>query len=304
MTSCPTVSIGLPVFNGADLLGAAVESLLAQTFTDFELIISDNGSNDQTETVARRYAEKDPRVRYHRSDRNRGAAWNHTRVLELARGRYFKWAAHDDLCAPQFVERCVGVLEQDPAVVLCYPETVLIDEVGRAVKACPDDCALASPRPSDRFRHLLQNFGLSNPMYGVTRTAVLRSVRPLGRYPGADLPLLAELALRGRFVRVPEPLFFRRDHPGKSNRRHADLSALAAWYDPSNTGRPVLRHWALLRGHLAAVARAPISPVERASCYAYLMRWLRWNLPALGSELTLLAGSIAAPRRPRAAPAP
>src|SRR2546426_6424374 len=120
------VSIGLPVFNCDPLLRQAVDSLLTQTYSDFELVISDNASTDGTEAICREYAAKDHRVRYYRGERNRGAVWNWNRVFELSGGEYFKWAAHDDLCAPDYVERCVEVLDRDPSVVLCYAETVLI----------------------------------------------------------------------------------------------------------------------------------------------------------------------------------
>src|SRR3954470_1068595 len=93
----PRVSIGLPVYNGQRFLAPAVSSLLAQTFADFELVICDNASTDDTEAICRRFAERDPRVRYHRNEQNVGAAPNFNRALALSTGQYFKWAAHDDL---------------------------------------------------------------------------------------------------------------------------------------------------------------------------------------------------------------
>ena len=107
------VSVGLPVYNGARYLPAAIDSLLSQTFEDFELIISDNGSTDETERICRGYAARDPRVRYVRSDVNRGLLWNFRNVLELARAPRFKWMAHDDICAPEFLRRCMEELDAD-----------------------------------------------------------------------------------------------------------------------------------------------------------------------------------------------
>ena len=97
----PRVSVGIPVFNGERFLAETIESILAQTFKDFEIVISDNASTDRTEEICRSYAARDPRIRYNRNDTNRGAAWNHNRVFELARGEYFKWQSHDDFCAPR-----------------------------------------------------------------------------------------------------------------------------------------------------------------------------------------------------------
>ncbi|SRR5581483_3723166 len=288
-TTAPLVTIGLPVYNGARTLGEALDSLLAQTYPGFELVLSDNGSTDETESMCRRYAARDERIRYCRSDRNRGAAWNFRRVVELARGSYFKWAAHDDLCASRFLECCVGVLEREPSVVLCYPKTMVIDEQGAPVRESIQACALRSARASHRLRQVLEGLGLSDPMFGVTRTEVLRSTPLIGPFPGSDTVLLAELALRGEVYEWPERLFFRRDHGGKSNRAHPTLAGLASWYDPENDRRLVLPTWRRLRGHIASIARVPMPRAERAACLWYMARWVRWNAPELGVELRLAA---------------
>ena len=107
----PRVSIGMPVYNGAQFLEQAIESILAQTFTDLELVISDNASDDDTAAISNVYARKDSRIRYHRQSRNVGAAANYNFVFARSRGTFFKWAAHDDLTAPTFVERCVGAFD-------------------------------------------------------------------------------------------------------------------------------------------------------------------------------------------------
>ena len=129
----PHVTIGMPVYNGERFLVETLESLLAQTYRDFEIVISDNGSTDGTRRICEAFARKDPRILYHREEENRGAAWNYNRVVALARGRYFKWAAHDDLCMPTYLERCVDALDSDPAVVLAYPDDQDIDEDGNPI---------------------------------------------------------------------------------------------------------------------------------------------------------------------------
>src|SRR5581483_7973034 len=121
----PKVSIGLPVYNGENYLAQAIECLLAQTFSDIELIISDNASTDGTEAIARDFAARDRRVRYVRQPLNRGAGWNFSETFRLAQGEYFKWAAHDDLCAPTFIERCVKVLDVDRELVLCFSRSAV-----------------------------------------------------------------------------------------------------------------------------------------------------------------------------------
>lgn len=130
----PQLTIGLPVYNGQKYVRQAIESILAQTYRDFELIISDNASTDRTEEICREFL-KDPRVRYYRSKKNNGGAWNWNRVFELSSGLYFKWAAHDDTHAPEFVERCIHELEKDPAIVLCHSKDAIIDKNSRVVGA-------------------------------------------------------------------------------------------------------------------------------------------------------------------------
>ena len=132
---CPRVSVGLPVYNGERYLRLAIDSILAQTFEDFELIISDNASTDHTEEICREYAARDPRVIYIRQPRNRGGAWNFNHVVELARGEYLKWAAHDDVLAPTFLKECVAALDRLPGTVLASPRTVKIDESGKRESA-------------------------------------------------------------------------------------------------------------------------------------------------------------------------
>ena len=127
----PKVSIGMPVLNGENYIEPAIRSILAQTYSDFELIISDNASQDRTEEICLYYAKKDRRIRYHRNDSNIGAARNFNRTVELAKGQYFKWAAHDDTLAPEYLEKCLEVLEQDESLILCFPENNISEWIGR-----------------------------------------------------------------------------------------------------------------------------------------------------------------------------
>src|SRR5690606_34223573 len=113
---------------------AALDSLLAQTFTDFELIISDNASTDGTQSICESYASRDPRVRYIRQARNIGAARNHNYTVEVARGELFKWAAHDDLYSPRFLDACVAELDAHPEAVLAFSRTCFIDENGEFMR--------------------------------------------------------------------------------------------------------------------------------------------------------------------------
>ena len=106
------ISIGLPVFNGETYLQTALESLCAQTFEDFELLIVDNASTDRTGEICRKAANHDRRIKYFRNTENIGAAKNFNKAFEISNSEYFKWAAHDDICAPQFLEKTAHIINE------------------------------------------------------------------------------------------------------------------------------------------------------------------------------------------------
>src|SRR5690349_19086459 len=116
----PSVSIGMPVFNAGRHLHEALDSLLAQTHSDFELIISDNGSADGTSEICDAYAAKDSRIRLFRQPENIGPARNFAFVLDEARSPFFMFAAHDDLWEPTFIERLLARLREEPHAVLAF----------------------------------------------------------------------------------------------------------------------------------------------------------------------------------------
>src|SRR5690242_8395655 len=127
------VSVGMPVYNGATYIRQAIDAILNQTFSEFELVICDNASTDETPQICAEYAGADYRVRYVRNPTNLGGSPNFVRVFEMSEAPYFKWAAHDDLCTPTFLEQSVGVLDARPEVVLCYPRSAFIDAAGRVI---------------------------------------------------------------------------------------------------------------------------------------------------------------------------
>jgi glycosyltransferase involved in cell wall biosynthesis len=270
----PRVSIGLPVWNGERYLAEALDSILAQTHADFELIISDNASTDRTGEICRMYAARDERIRYFRNETNLGAAGNFNRVFELASGDYFKWAAYDDLCAPEYLERCVKILDREPDIVLCYAKTRIIDEHGEFVEDYLDGLNLRSPKPHERFRDLFSAPGLCNPVFGLIRSAVLKRTALIGNYASSDRVLLGELALLGQFYEIPEYLFLRRGHPERSLEANVTDAEIAAWFDPALRGRILLPRWRRLFEYLGAIRRVPVSWFERVRCYIQLGRFV------------------------------
>jgi len=294
----PRVSIGLPVYNGENFLKEALDSILNQTFEDFELIISDNASTDRTEEICREYLAKDSRIRYYRNSQNLGAAGNYNRVFDLSRGEYFKWAAHDDVCAPEYLECCVEVLEQNPSVVLCYPKTVIINERGqREEQDYSDDLNLRSPKPRERFKGIHNAFfyvpaawrqDKISPIFGLIRRDVLQATPRIGGYEGSDLVLLGELALRGEFYEVPQYLFYRRKHQQRAMHAYRTNSERAAWFDAAKKGKIVVPRWRLFWEFIASINRVKISLSEKFYAYLQMMIWLlTWGGARIIKELIL-----------------
>src|SRR3569833_3827425 len=153
----PLLSIGLFVYNGERFLAETLDSLLAQTWTDYELIISDNGSTDGTPAICEHYASLDKRIRYYRSPTNRGAGWNIRRGDSLATGKYFKWAACDDLYEPTFLQACVEALEGIEGYVLAHAKTRVIDAEGKLVENYEWPMRTDSPDAVTRIREMLLN---------------------------------------------------------------------------------------------------------------------------------------------------
>jgi glycosyltransferase involved in cell wall biosynthesis len=272
--AAPRLSIGLPVYNGERYVAESVEALLGQTYTDFELIISDNASTDGTGEICRGYAKEDPRVRYFRQPRNIGLAPNHNFVVEAARGELFKWAANDDLYAKELVERCVEALDEHRDVVLAHSWTARIDSAGDVTDAYEYPMNTFSPRAPERFRSILFDSG-GDDDYGVIRIDVLRRTAMKESYHHADHTIIAELGLHGRFYQVPEWLYFRREHPGQSGQ--ATMRSRCATMDPRRADpwrHPVARLYGeYLWGYVAGIRRAPLSVQDRRECYRHLGQW-------------------------------
>jgi glycosyltransferase involved in cell wall biosynthesis len=273
VTAVPRLSVGLPVYNGQNYLSKSLDALLAQSYSEFELIISDNASTDGTEEICRHYAAMDPRIRYLRQPRNIGAVPNHNFVLREARGELFKWASHDDLYGPDLLARCVEALEAHPNVVLSHADMAIIDEADEITQVYDYSLATDSPQAPERFRSLLRTDG-GDDEYGVIRTDVLRRVSPYPSYYNAGRPFIAEIALHGPFYQVPELLYFRRDHPDRGDRLPT-IRAVCANMDPRRADHTTIRLLSgYVWGYVTAIRRAPLSAADRRRCYRYFCAWL------------------------------
>lgn len=272
MTVAPPITIGMPVFNGEPYLAAALESILAQTFTEFLLVVSDNGSTDATQEVVLSFANGDERVHYLRHPDNRGAAWNFNRVFEECRSPLFKYAASDDMLAPTCLERSVEMLQSAPprTVVLVAPQTRWIRADGAFLRDGDDRMEIRDSTPHARLRHVVANVVWGNTTFGLIVSEALRRTRGTGSFPSADYVLLAELALLGQFWLVPEPLFLRREHDTMSRRANATSFEVARWLDPHNT-RPENEFRRVFIEYVRGIEHSPLSPAEKARCTAVMV---------------------------------
>jgi glycosyltransferase involved in cell wall biosynthesis len=273
VTVSPPLTIGLPVYNGQNYLSESLDSLLAQTYTDFELIISDNASGDDTEAICRDYAARDDRIRYHRQNVNIGAAPNHNYLVQAARGRLFKWAAHDDLFAPELVARCIEALDAQPELILAHSYMGIVDEQGATLEEYDYHLATDSPSPSVRFRSLMFTEG-GDDFYGVIHTDVMRRIAPHDSYHNAGRKFVAEMSLYGPFHQVPEIMFFRREHPGRGDNL-GGIQQVCSNLDPRRRGQSKARLMAeMVASYPVAISRAPLSAVERRRCYRVYLDWV------------------------------
>ena len=209
-TTPPLVSIGMPVYNGAQYLAGALESLLTQDYREFELIVSDNASTDQTADICWQFQKRDSRIRYIRRAQNQGSPWNFASVVHEANGPYFMWAAYDDLRAPSFISKCVEKLESRPEAVLCCTEISFIDADSQPnrdwVAKNFQNLDTEGMSPVQRVHPLIAFAGWF-AIYGLMRLANTKQLSLGLSVQGWDVIFLMELLTAGNFVKVREPLF-------------------------------------------------------------------------------------------------
>ena len=280
----PSISIGLPVYNGARFLPQALESLLGQSFSDIELIVSDNASSDSTQNICTEYAARDARIRYVRQNVNIGAMRNWNFVAKQARGKYFKWSSASDYCAPDMLARCFAAMEAESDIVLCYGQTCLVDQETGELTEYTGNIEVMEDRPHERFSKLCGSLKLTNAYGGLIRTDALHRTKLNRLYSGGDIILMAELALMGRFRLLPQTLLYRRMGRETSS-NELSASDLAVFLDPQKTHNLDLLHFSTHLGYLGAVLRAPINPLDKLKTLALVYRHAAWDRENLLAEL-------------------
>jgi glycosyltransferase involved in cell wall biosynthesis len=274
MNKKPHVVVGLPVYNGQNYLREAIESVLAQTFTDFQLVISDNASTDATEAIGREYAARDHRVVYYRHPENIGCAPNFNFVFEQY-GRnapYFKWQAHDDLIAPEFLERCVALLEAEPNLVIANCRALAINEQGTQIGNFDHGIRLADKSAPERFWRSLWA-GYFTEHFGLQRSSAVEKTRLFGSFTGSDRNYAVAMILQGNVGYVEEYLFSRRDHPDCYCRIQNAADKLT-FFDPK-VHREFWRFMGIvkMKSYLETIVRSPLSMAEQVRCLRMLAEW-------------------------------
>lgn len=303
MTSAtPTVTIGLPVYNGERHLAEALDSLLSQTYTDFEIVLSDNASTDRTPEICRSYADRDERIRYVRAEENRGATWNFNHVVQLASGRYFRWAAHDDVVAPTYLERCVAVLDSNPRAALSHTKVEQIDADGHSLGVYEGPPARREDeRPWIRFHDAALWSGRNHLIFSVIRRELLDRIPEYGAHANADGVLLARLSLLGTFVTVDEPLQRMRVHQTQASSTYVsgegaiDYRAWRDWIYGSGAARRTfeLPYWRIWAEHARSIVVVRgVKVVDRVRCTPTVVEWPWSRKGRMRRDLTTLIGSL------------
>jgi glycosyltransferase involved in cell wall biosynthesis len=294
----PEISVGVPVFNGARFLRVALESVLAQTYSDFEIVVCDNASTDATEAICREYAARDRRIRYYRNEVNLGAATNFCRVFELSAGRYFRWLSADDYIAPTALHDCRLALEAQPRAVLACGRAAFVGADGEALGPYLERQALEHDSPVDRFRAVTLQDPQCHAVYGLMRSEVLTRTRRLGAFAGSDNTLLAELALYGRFIEVDALLFFRRIHPDAYS-SHMSAERIHAFYTPGAKRKAGAAAFARRHRYenARAILRAPLRPSEKVRLLGLVLRMAWWQRADIAAEFLAALRMPTAPER-------
>lgn len=290
----PLVTIGIPVYNGERYLARAIESLLAQTMSDLELIIADNASTDGTQALCQEFARRDTRVRYVRHPVNIGAPRNWNCLVHLARGKYFKWASANDYCAPAMLARCIESMQADPGIVLCYGHTQLVGDDEQPLEVFAGDIDVQMAQPSDRFSVVCNSLTLNNAMCGVVLTSVLRRTGLDRLYPSGDMALMCELALYGRFRLLPDVLLYRRQSKDTFTSMLSPAQIQRVYNPAASSPIRVIhgrRHW----DHFCSIARAPIRLMEKLRAFRTAFRLMVWDRRHLWREVRSLMGAQPAP---------
>ena len=260
----PALSFGLPVRNGARFIRRALDSLEAQDFHDFEVVVCDNQSTDETGDIVEEFARRDPRFKYYPNETNIGQIENFKRVFELSSGRYFRWIGFDDWLEPSYARRCVEALEANPEAIGVFTFWCNADDEGNEERITfnghPVDSKFPLVRIGDMLWALQTPIGI-DPMYSTLRSSLVRKTGMLPKSPWNDRAMALDLALHGPFCHIDEFLSTRRQSPAPPEERMAEFH-LSTAVRPATKKRLAPR-WTMYRDLAKVVLGSSLNPAER-----------------------------------------
>jgi glycosyltransferase involved in cell wall biosynthesis len=274
----------MPVYNGARFIDQSIASIRAQTLKEFVLLIADNASTDDTEAICRRHAAEDTRIRYVRHRQNIGAPGNWNYVLDHASGAYFKWATANDTVTPEMLALCAAALDEEPAAVLAQGKTILVDEDSGAQQSYAKDLAILGDRPSQRLLELVKGLALNNGQSGIIRLDALKKTRKERSYPNGDVALMAELALHGTFVVLPQPLLLRK-MGATTFARMLTGNAMNAFYGGSGKANVRFHAIQLHLDILRSAIGVPETISEKVRSAVVALRYAKWKRGDIAAEI-------------------
>jgi glycosyltransferase involved in cell wall biosynthesis len=279
-SSKPRLSIGVPVYNGADYIAEALTSHLEQDFGDFEIVVSDNCSDDGTADIVNEFVASDARVQYSRNDENIGGPANFNRLFRLTSGELFRWAAADDRIEPGYLSNVIAMMDADPAIVIGHSQSMLIDPQSQpmlemdqgwlggdgymeAIRLSPPsgDERFHSEHPHDRIDAVINNNHRNFYIFGIMRRAVMMQTKLHGPFYGGDRTLLVEMAMRGTFKKYDAPLFASRSHAKNSGRNGLNFEELKQ-HGASDLSFASM----VMKGYVNGVRRADVGRIEELKC--------------------------------------
>ncbi len=284
MTADTLVSICMPAYNSAAHIEFALRSLIAQTYPNIEIIVSDNASTDDTQQIVEALAQQDQRIRYIRQAINIGANPNYTFVARQARGEYIKWASSNDWYAPTFIERCLDALRAKPDAVVAVPRTRLFESDVSDSRDYDGDIEVADDTPSQRWMNLITHLKLNNAMNGLIRAAALRRTRLVDSYYGADLVMMGHLMLQGKLIRVDERLYYRRMERTVSTSLQ-DADAVRRHHYPTMSSHALFQNTKCRVGWLRVALFAQMPFVERRIVLMDVLRRTYWQRNAILDDI-------------------
>lgn len=277
------VSIGIPVYNGAEWIENTLDSILNQTYSNIEIIISDNASTDNTEASCRDYAAKDNRVRYFRNDQNIGVSNNYNSVFNHSSGDFFKWSSASDIIKPDFIEKCLEKFNADPELVLVCPGTVLFNEETGSEEEYVENINLTSHSAVDRFINYVDHIRLNNVMNGLIKSAALKKTGLMKNFLGADINMIAELSLYGRFKLLPQYLFYRRMEQQTAT-FYKPVEEVLKYFNPDNKNLMLFQYWINYLYYLKVVKKSLLKPSEKLLLKKFILKTMYYHKSLLWND--------------------